>query len=65
MPFQVEDRLFRVPSYQFFNESPDFSEENKLFEHVWADDPDPIKLEWVTQEEFRSLLKVLYPLWVS
>jgi hypothetical protein len=60
--FQVEDRLFRVPSYQFFDESPEFVEIYKLSTHLRADDGEPIKLEMVTQEDFRSLLKVLYPL---
>jgi hypothetical protein len=62
IPFQVENRLFRVPSYLLFNESPDFGETYKLSAHLLADDGDPIKLEMVTQEDFRSLLKVLYPL---
>ena len=60
--FQVEGRLFRVPTYQFFKESPEFSETYKLSAHVRTDDVDPIKLNMVTQEEFRSLLKFLYPL---
>jgi hypothetical protein len=60
--FEVEDCLFRVPSYQFFEQSPEFCEIYKLEAHLWADDGDPIKLEMVTQEGFRSLLKVLYPL---
>jgi len=60
--FEVEDRLFRVPSYQFFKESPLFCAMYKLSAHDRVDDGDPIKLEKVTQEEFRSLLKVLYPL---
>jgi hypothetical protein len=56
--FQVEGRLFRVPSHLFFNESLDFCKIYKLS----ADDGVPIKLEMVTQEDFRSFLKVLYPL---
>ena len=63
IPFQVEDRLFRVPSYQFIKESPEFSEMYKL--DIRTYDGNPIKLEMVTQEDFRSLLKILYPLWVS
>ena len=59
---QVEDRLFRVPSYQFFKESPIFSDMYKLSEHVKANDGDPIKMKKITQRDFRSLLKVLYPL---
>jgi len=61
--FEVEDCLFRVPSYQFFKESTEFCEIHELLEHVtMADDGNPIKLEMVTQKDFRSLLKVLYPL---
>ena len=63
IPFQVEDRLFRVPNYRFIEESPEFSEMYKL--DIRTYDGNPIKLEMVTQEDFRSLLKVLYPLWVS
>ena len=62
IPFQVEDRLFRVPSYRFIKESPEFSEMYKLVDVQTYDDGNPIKLEMVTQEDFRSLLKVLYPL---
>ena len=62
IPFQVEDRLFRVPSYRFLQESPEFSEIYKLSAHPCANGGDPIKLEMVTQKDFRSLLKVLYPL---
>jgi hypothetical protein len=62
IPFQVEGRLFRVPSYQFLKESPEFSEIYKLAAHIRANDGRPIKLKMVTQEEFRSLLKFLYPL---
>ena len=65
IPFQVEDRLFRVPSYQFFKASRMFGEMYKLSAHVKADDGDPIKLEGVNQKDFRCLLKVLYPLRVS
>jgi len=62
--FEVEGRLFRVPSYHFFKESPDFVEVYKLSLHV-TDGADPIKLEKVRQVDFRSLLKALYPLSVS
>jgi len=65
--FEVEGRLFRVPSYQFFKESPEFSEINKLSTHVRAanDSGSPIRLENVSQSDFRTLLKVLYPLSLS
>jgi len=67
--FEVEGRLFRVPSYQFFKESPEFSEINKLSTHVRAANDSqagsPIRLENVSQSDFRSLLKVLYPLSLS
>jgi len=65
--FEVEGRLFRVPSYQFFKESPEFSEINKLSTHVRAanDSGSPIRLDNVSQSDFRSLLKVLYPLSLS
>jgi len=63
--YEVEGRLFRVPSYQFFKESPEFSEINKLSTHVRANDGNPIRLENVFQSDFRSLLKVLYPLSLS
>jgi hypothetical protein len=62
IPFQVEDRLFRVPSHLFFDESPYFCKIYKLSAHLLADDGDPIKLETVTQKDFRSFLKVLYRL---
>ena len=62
IPFQVEDRLFRVPSNRFFKESPVFCEMYKLSAQVRADHSDPIKLGMVTKGEFRSLLKILYPL---
>jgi len=60
--FEVEDRLFRVPSYQFFKASRMFSTTYKLSARVTADDGDPIKLEMINQKDFRSFLKVLYPL---
>ena len=39
-----------------------FCEMYRLSEHIKVDDGDPIKLKKVTQAQFRSLLKVLYPL---
>ena len=60
--FQVENRLFRVPSYQFFGESLEFSAKYNLSAYDCDKDSDPIKLEMVTQEDFRCLLRVLYPL---
>ena len=65
IPFQVENRLFRVPSYQFFKEAPSFSEIFELSAHATrAENGDPIKLdsEKVSKEDFRCLLKILYPL---
>ena len=66
IPFQVENRLFRVPSYQFFKEAPSFSEVFELSAHATsgAENGDPIKLdsEKVSKKDFRCLLKILYPL---
>ncbi|KDR75509.1 hypothetical protein GALMADRAFT_268084 [Galerina marginata CBS 339.88] len=62
--FEVEGRLFRVPSHQFFNESPDFVDLYKLSLRG-MDSDDPIKLEEIRQDDFRNLLKALYPLSVS
>jgi hypothetical protein len=61
LSFQVEGRLFRVPSHLFIKESPEFSEKYALSAHN-CDQDGPIKLEMVKQEDFRRLLKVLYPL---
>ncbi|KDR75510.1 hypothetical protein GALMADRAFT_247952 [Galerina marginata CBS 339.88] len=62
--FEVECCLFRVPLYQFFNESPDFSDIHGLSFYP-SNSGDPIRLEGVRQVDFRRLLKLLYPLPVS
>jgi hypothetical protein len=38
IPFQVEDRLFRVPSHLFFNEYPDSCKIYKLPADEWRPD---------------------------
>jgi len=60
--FEVEDRLFRVPTYQFLKESPEFSKECKLSANDRAGNGNPIKLEKVSKKDFRNFLKILYPI---
>jgi hypothetical protein len=68
---QVENRLFRVPSYMFFKGSPTFVETFNLpplsaenHGDTWpgANSENPIVLpDDVRCEDFKNLLKALYP----
>jgi len=62
--FLVEDHLFRVPTYRFIQESTSFWTMNKLpslSQLRSAELQKPNILKHVRHEDFRSLLKVLYP----
>ncbi|KIM35303.1 hypothetical protein M413DRAFT_32563 [Hebeloma cylindrosporum] len=70
--FEVENRLFRVPSYMFFKESPTFVETfdlPPLFTENHGDGTNPenpiVLPDDVRCEDFRNLLKALYPRSVS
>lgn len=65
---QVDNRLFRVPSYMFFEESPTFVEIFNLdtagpsnINDLSMSPKSPIVITDVPHEDFRNLLKVLYP----
>ncbi|KAF8911639.1 hypothetical protein CPB84DRAFT_1842118 [Gymnopilus junonius] len=64
--FQVEDRLFRLPSYLFSNESEIFQglfllPQGNPTEIEIASTSDPIILPEERSQDFRSLVKALYP----
>ncbi|KIM35315.1 hypothetical protein M413DRAFT_41523, partial [Hebeloma cylindrosporum] len=66
--FEVENRLFRVPSYMFFKESPAFVETFKLPLLSTEDrgdgtnsEPSIVLPDDVRCEDFKNLLKALYP----
>ncbi|KAF8161462.1 hypothetical protein B0H34DRAFT_380786 [Crassisporium funariophilum] len=68
--FQVEDCLFRIPSYLLIMESEVFADMFKIpqpdsqnIEGSSAENP--IELKGITHDDFRNLLKVLYPLSIS
>ena len=65
---QVDNRLFRVPSYMFFEESPTFVEIFNLetprpsnVDDLSTTSKSPIVITDVPHEDFRNLLKALYP----
>lgn len=55
---QVEDCLFRVPNHTLTKQSKFFEE---MLQYVTSDNNHPIPLDGVTADEFRRLLRVLYP----
>jgi hypothetical protein len=68
--YQVENSLFRVPSYQFIRHSVVFAdmlnlpqgEQKKGGSREGSDDKNPIVLpETITANDFRNFLKALYP----
>lgn len=65
--FQVEDRLFKVPRYNFERKSDIFEAMFSLPQIVGRDpegsnESAPVKLEGVSKLDFQKLLEVMYPL---
>jgi len=61
---QVENRVFRVPTHQFIHGSRQFAERlEKSLRPVETEGV--IRLENVTAKNFKTFLKLLYPMYVA